>query len=501
MGLPALAALIVLTGCAKQDEPVQADSHAGHNHPHQQASAGAQTSGQVCAAHNAPKEWCFICDASLREKGRLWCKEHSRYEDRCWLCHPELEDKKRLYCKEHSLYEDECFLCHPELKAKDKSGPQAKAAASPLMCQEHGMAEAECGICHPDLAANLKPGESVKIRLPAPDSAALSGVRTAQPALGAVAEAVACYAELAFNQNKLARMTAPVGGIIQEVTADLGNQIRENQTVARIWSASIAEAVAKAVLSHQTLDRERKLRADRVTSERDLQMAEAEHRAACQQLRTLGFTEEQIDDLGEKPMEQVLLGVRAPFAGEMVERAAVQGALVEAGQPLFSLADRSVMWAMLNIPEADLARVKTGQTVELEVASLPNRAFTGQLTWISAEVDEGSRMAKARAEIPNPEGLLRARMFAQARILTRRAEQVVLLPSSAVQRVDGKPFVFVKQEDDLFEARAVRLGARHNDQVEVMEGLKPREQVAVNHSFTLKSALLISRLGAGCADD
>ena len=68
--------------------------------------------------------------------------------------------------------------------------------------------------------------------------------------------------------------------------------------MAKIWSASIAEAVAKAVLSHQTLDRERKLRADRVTSEKDLQQAEAEHRAACQQLRTLGFTEEQIDALG-----------------------------------------------------------------------------------------------------------------------------------------------------------------------------------------------------------
>ncbi len=62
--------------------------------------------------------------------------------------------------------------------------------------------------------------------------------------------------------------------------------------MAKIWSASIAEAVAKAVLSHQTLDRERKLRADRVTSQAALEEAEATHRAACQQLRTLGFTEE-----------------------------------------------------------------------------------------------------------------------------------------------------------------------------------------------------------------
>lgn len=500
-GLPVLAVLILLTACSKQNEPAHPESHAGGNHPRPEASAGTKTGGQVCAAHGAPKEWCFICDASLRDKGRLWCNEHGRYEDRCWICHPEAEDKKRLYCKEHSLYEDECFLCHPELKTKDNSSAQAQPDSSGLMCREHGMAESECGICHPELAGRLKPGESVKIRLPAPDSAAMSGVKMAQPTLGSMADTVECFAELAFNQNKLARLTAPVSGLIQEVATDLGSQVKEGQAVAKIWSATIAEAVAKAVLSHQTLDRERKLRADRVTSERDLQLAEAEHRGACQQLRTLGFTEEQIDELSNKPLEQVLLEIRAPFGGEIVERTAVQGALAEVGQSLFTLADRSMMWAMLNIPEAALSRVKTGQTVELHVASMPGQAFRGKLTWIAAEVDERSRMAKARAEIPNPQGLLRSRMFAQARILTRTAEQVVLLPSSAVQRVDGKPFVFVKQEDDLFEARAVRLGARLDGKVEVAEGLNPQEFVVVDHSFSLKSALLISRLGAGCADD
>ena len=119
--------------------------------------------------------------------------------------------------------------------------------------------------------------------------------------MGTIADAVECYAELTFNQNKLAQIAAPVGGIIQEVAVDLGSKVEEKQPVAKIWSASIAEAVAKAVLSHQTLDRERKLRADRVTSEKDLQEAEAAHRAACQQLRTLGFTEEQIDALGTNP--------------------------------------------------------------------------------------------------------------------------------------------------------------------------------------------------------
>lgn len=382
-----------------------------------------------------------------------------------------------------------------------KAISETKDASGKKMCPEHNVPVEECGICRPQLAGTLKTGESAKVRLASKDSAGIAGVQTATPTIGTIADGVECYAELAFDQNKLAQIAAPVGGILQEVSVDLGCKLEEKQLVAKIWSASIAEAVAKAVLSHQTLDRERKLRAERVTSEKDLQQAEAEHRAACQQLRTLGFTEEQIDALGAKPEEQVLMDVRAPFAGEIVERTAVRGALVEAGKSLFTLADRSVMWAMLNIPESALARVKVGQAVDLRVESLPGQTFTGKLTWIGAEVDEKNRMARARAEVANPDGMLKARMFAQARILTRSTDGALLLPSSAIQHLEGKTFVFVKLADDLFDARVVRLGAKFDGKVEIVEGLTALEVVAVNHAFPLKSAFLISRLGAGCADD
>jgi len=454
----------------------------------------------------------FICDASLREEGRLWCQEHKRYEDRCFLCHPELQDKKRLWCEEHSLYEDECFLCHPELKARPKAGVDAghghaaggahtTTRGGVLMCSEHRVPEAECAVCKPDLAAQLRPGESMKVRLPSTNSTSIVNVQTAPPERGAIADAVECVAEVSFNQNKLAQIAAPVGGIVQAVEADLGSRVEENQTVARIWSASIAEAVARAVLSHQTLERERKLREQRVTSEQSLQEAEAAHRAACQQLRTLGFDEEQIDELGKKPQEQVLMEVKAPFAGEIVERMAVRGALAEPGKPLFTVVDHSTVWAMLQVPESALGRVKTGQTVELRVTSFPNQIFVGKLTWIGPGVDERTRMGRARAEFANPQGLLRDKMFARARILTRQAEGALLVPAAAVQRLDGKAFVFVKQGADLFDARAIAVGAKFDGKLEVLGGLSPDEEVAVTHAFAIKSAMLMSRLGAGCADD
>ncbi len=368
-------------------------------------------------------------------------------------------------------------------------------------CTEHNVPEAQCAVCQPHLADKLQPGESLQVRLPSTNSAALVGILTAAPAREAMADGIECVAEVSFNLNQRAQIAAPVGGILQAVEADLGSQVGEKQMVAKIWSAAIAEAVAKAVLAHQTLERERKLRADRITAEKDWQAAEATHRAAGQQLRTLGFSEEQMEDLSQTPQEPVLLEVRTPFAGEIVERTAVRGSLVEPGQPLFTLVDHSSVWASLQIPEAVLAGIKAGQAVELRVDSQPGRVFAGKLTWIAPAVDERTRMVRARAEFANPERLLKDKMFAAARILTRQSERALLVPTAAIQHIEGRPFLFVRRDADLFDVRAVQLGARLDARQEVRAGLQPGEQVAVSHAFALKSAMLMASLGAGCADD
>jgi len=144
--------------------------------------------------------------------------------------------------------------------ASHDNGGHAETKDGTAMCGEHGVPEAECAVCKPELAAKLKAGESMKVRLPSTNSTAIVGVQTVRPENGAIADGVECVAEMSFNLNKLAQVAAPVGGIVQSVEVDLGSHVQENQTLTKLWSASIAEAVAKAVLTHQTLDRERKLR-------------------------------------------------------------------------------------------------------------------------------------------------------------------------------------------------------------------------------------------------
>jgi len=513
-----MAAMLLLSACTPNGNEAAPVSRA----PARVDSAKVE--GATCAAHGSPKELCFICDASLRDETRLWCREHGRYEDRCFECHPELRDVSRLWCEEHSLYEDECFLCHPELLLED-SNPAAKVEAAPgasseiseadLMCEEHRVLERECGICHPELLAQCSPQQGMKVRLFSATSAARAGVVVGHPESRNMAESVDCLAELEFDQNRLAKITSLAGGVVRSVEVDLGSRVDRGDLMATITSATIGEAqgtylqaMAESDLRAKELERQHDLLVQRISSERQFQEAETAHyasaaavRQAQQRLLVLGFDEAQIQALAGQRSTPGVLELRAPFRGEIIERTAVQGAVVEVKVALFTLSDTSVLWAMVNIPESQLSRVHLGQSVELTIDSLPDLTVVGKLTWLSAMVDERTRMVRGRVELENADGRLKAHMFGQARIITALADEAVVVPRSAVQNVSGTPVVFIKSSEDLFEARPVTLGIEHDGQVEVVVGLSANDSVVVAGGFALKSQLLASRLGAGCVDE
>jgi cobalt-zinc-cadmium efflux system membrane fusion protein len=301
---------------------------------------------------------------------------------------------------------------------------------------------------------------------------------------------------------------------VKSIDVDLGSRVAKGTLMARIASTGMGEAqsaylkaLADEELRGKTLDRQRQLRASGIVAANDLEEAEAAYKSARaataqarQHLGVLGLSEAQIQGLASDQGAPGEIEIRAPFAGEVVDRAAVPGTSVEEGQTLFTVADTGTMWAMVDIPESQLRRVRVGQRVHVTVPSLPDRTFTGTLTWLPASVDERTRMARGRVEVPNDGRLLKARMYGRAVILTTAPSRAVVVPRSAVERVGDTTVVFVQSEADVFEARAVRLGPTRGGVVEVFEGLRADEPIVVAGAFTLKSQLLISRLGAGCVD-
>lgn len=469
--------------------------------------------------HETAGETCFICDATKREAGRLWCKEHSRYEDRCWECHPELEEKGRLFCEEHGLYEDECHLCRPEADDDEGKGSRVlpRQEDTPvLFCNEHRVPEEECGICQPQLATTLGPGGELKVRFESAQSAAKAGIQTSPAGSTEAQSSIPAVFEVTYNENELARITPLAPAIVQRVLVDVGADVKEGDVLVELHSAEVASAkaafIAAAVdlnLKEATCKRERRLARKKISSEREVQEADAACRTAKltlsttkQRLLNYGFTNEAVDAISKKQDSSAALLVRAPYEGTIVERQAVVGEAVAPGDDLFTLANLDTMWLSLSI-SADKARlVRRGLKVAVS-SEHSSGETTGVLTWVNTSIDKRTRMLRARAVVDNTTRALMAGMFGDARVLLGEAGTAVSVPRGAVQRYEKEPYVFVKVEDDLYSLRRVALveGYPSGDFVAVLAGLTPNEPVVTEGAFTVMSEFLKSRLGAGCVDD
>ena len=216
---------------------------------------------------------------------------------------------------------------------------------------------------------------------------------------------------------------------------------------------------------------------------------------AKQQLVNLGYTAEQIKQLAETKDTSTELVVAAPWEGEVVARHAVEGELVERNAWLFAVADLRTMWVYLNLYENDLNQVRLGQEVSFEADGLPDRRFVGRITWISPEVDPQTRITQVLTEVTNSDGALRANMYGRGRIVVESSHDCLVVPELAVQTYRERPVVFVRQTDDLFAVRPVKIGIKGERVWELLSGAERGEEVATTGSFLLKSELEKDKLG------
>lgn len=319
-----------------------------------------------------------------------------------------------------------------------------------------------------------------------------------------------------FDQRRFAHVNPRVGGRVDATLAEVGDVVRSGQVLARVDSIALGEAIveflqakARAELARETFERERGLFADRISSQQEMLAAQAAAREADAALRgaeehlhLLGISDDHVRSLGYDQPRASIYEVRAPFAGTIVERHITLGEIVEPQSQLFQIADLSRLWVWIDVFERDLARVHLGDDVELHVEAFPGSAFEGKLVYLGSRVETESRTARARIEVPNPEGRLRPGMFARVRISDPHAADgeaesvsVLAVPETALQR-DGDQFVaYVALGDGRFETRKVRTGRKGDGFVEVLDGLSAGESVAVSGTFVLKSEASKESLG------
>jgi len=308
-----------------------------------------------------------------------------------------------------------------------------------------------------------------------------------------------------YGADQIAIVGPLVSGRVARLAAGLGAHVERGQILAEIESADVGEARAALIsatarfsAAEANLRRERELADKQISSVREREVAEAQWagekaavRAAQQRLRAIGLSPSEIEAVGARD-DGGRVPLRAPIAGTVIERFVTLGQAVERANDAFKIADLGKVWVLLDLYEKDLGRVHVGQSVELRTDAWPGEVFPGRVAYVVPVIDEATRAAKVRVEIANPASKLRIGQLVTAKLIgdaSRETAPVLAVPLAAVQRIEGKPALFVKKGDE-FERRIVELGVSGGELVEVRAGVGEGDTVAAKGAFLLKSELL-----------
>ncbi len=224
-----------------------------------------------------------------------------------------------------------------------------------------------------------------------------------------------------------------------------------------------------------------------VGAQNDLQMAESAVEAGRSRLRILGLTDAEIAELQEKGRISRSVPIFSPIDGTVVARKVRPGQFVrnDQGEQLYVIADLSTMWLKALVPEIDVPFIKIGQEVEVKVMAVPQRVFKARIVHVGALFEAPTRRMVVRSEVANPDGALKAEMFASFKITIGASVPAPAVPMEAVTREGDLAAVWVQEGPTSFQRRPVTIGMEQDGYVQIREGLAPGESTVVRGAIFL----------------
>lgn len=294
-----------------------------------------------------------------------------------------------------------------------------------------------------------------------------TGVKTTVAEMASISRKIQVPGTVILDERLVSIISMRTDSFVDDV-ADVttGDHIRKGEKLFRFYSREIATAASEYAAG----------RADAHGS------GDA---GSALRLKNLGVSQEAIDSIANTRQVPTSISYVAPRDGIVLERMATTGMMAKPGDILFRIADISNVWVMADVPEYDLASVRKGAEVNIHIRSLPGRTFKGIVDLIYPEVDIQTRTTKVRIELPNPDGVLLANMYADVEIQAGAPSPVVAVPNSAVIDTGDRQVVFIDKGDGKFEPKDVKLGVRGDDSTEIREGVASGDKVVVSANFLL----------------
>ncbi len=328
-----------------------------------------------------------------------------------------------------------------------------------------------CPICHMDLTP-LDPAKLAGELAIDPIVVQNIGVRVATVVEGPLAKVTRTVGTIGYDETGLRVCNTKVSGWIEDLLVDSeGATVSMGQPLFVIYSPELYAAQEEYLLAY----RRRETAPQMVASART-------------RLRYFDVTDEQIAALEASGEPTRTMTIHSPHSGVVVEKVVNEGERVDAGMPVYRVADLSRVWVNVTLFEHQAPHVEAGQAARMTLPFLPGRAFEGTVAYVYPYLDAASRQIRVRLEFPNAEGRLKPGMFANVELESVLDTRATLVPREAVLRTGEREVAFVSLGEGRFEPRTIRTGVETQaGQLEVLEGLDPGERVVTSGQFLLDS--------------
>ena len=308
------------------------------------------------------------------------------------------------------------------------------------------------------------------------------GVKTGLVEYREVHDEIRTTGNVEVDETHLSEVQVRFAGWIQKVYVDsIFKQVRKGQPLLTIYSPEVVATENEYLLAKQNRGLLVRSTVPGVAAGANALVASVEER-----LNQWGIPEREIQKLEETGQVKRELEIDSPASGFIVERTARPNMYVQPGAKLYSIADLSTVWVYAQVFQNDLSRVRVGIPAEITVDSYPGQTFPGQVSFIWPQLDETTRTAKVRLEIPNPDLKLSLGMFVNIRLDVPMGRQLVT-PASGVFQTGTRQIAFVEKGQGHFVPREIEAGARAGDDVVVSKGLRPGERIVTSANFLIDS--------------
>ncbi len=280
-------------------------------------------------------------------------------------------------------------------------------------------------------------------------------------------------------------VSADLAGVVRSVEFQSGRNVAAGQTLVRLETgqeqAGLRQTEAQRDLANLNLERAKKLLAKSLIAQAEFDRMQAEARVADANVAAIRAT------IARKT-------VRAPFSGVLGIRQVDLGQRVNEGDPIVSLQAIDPVYVNFSLPQTDVAQLKTGTPVRVTADSGRGLDLPGTITAINSVIDENTRNIQVQATLRNPGGRLKPGMFVDVAVELAGTEQVIALPSSSINFAPYGNSVYVVSELKNPKGKAykgvsqrfVKTGRGRGDQVAILSGLKPGEEVVTSGVFKLR---------------